>query len=133
MAGPVILEERKAQAPPVVVEHVVEGAVPVADAIPRPADDGERHIARVLRTGAVASGSMFLASVMLEGLPQGHTVSTAIDVLRKAGGSLLLVTPVARLVVAGGLLGLRGEWRYSLYALGVLGLLALAVGAGLAA
>jgi hypothetical protein len=29
------------------------------------------------------------------------------------------------------MLGLRGEWRYTLYAAGVLGLLALAVGAGI--
>jgi hypothetical protein len=55
----------------------------------------------------------------------------AIDTLRKGAASLLLVTPVARLVMTGTLLGLRGEWRYTLCAAGVLGLLAIAVGAGL--
>jgi len=38
---------------------------------------------------------------------------------------------VVRLVVAGTTLGIRGEWKYALYAAGVLGLLAIAVGAGL--
>ena len=76
------------------------------------------------------SGGMFLASLALEVLPQSQTVQVAIDTLRKGAASLLLVTPVARLVVAGTMLGLRGEWRYTLYAAGVLGLLALAVGAG---
>ena len=61
------------------------------------------------------------------------TVQVAIDTLRKGAASLLLVTPVARLVVAGAMLGLRGEWRYTLYAAGVLGLLAIAVGAGISA
>jgi hypothetical protein len=90
----------------------------------------ERWIARVLRTGAVMSGGLFLASLALELLPQSQGSSVAIDSLRKAGASLLLVTPVARLVVAGAALGLKGEWRYTLYAAGVLGLLAVAVGAG---
>nr|WP_228530707.1 MULTISPECIES: hypothetical protein [Myxococcaceae] len=94
---------------------------------------GERWIARVLRTGAVLSGGLFLSSLALELLPASQGTSVAIDSLRKAGASLLLVTPVARLAVAGVALGLRGEWRYTLYAAGVLGLLALAVGAGVAA
>ncbi|MFL5349590.1 MAG: hypothetical protein ACJ8AT_32745 [Hyalangium sp.] len=94
---------------------------------------GERWIARILRGGAVISGGMFLASLGLEALPQSQTVQVAIDTLRKGAASLLLVTPVARLVVAGAMLGLRGEWRYTLYAAGVLGLLALAVGAGISA
>jgi hypothetical protein len=94
---------------------------------------GERWIARVLRTGAVVSGGLFLGSLALELLPQSTTTSVAIDSMRKAGASLLLVTPVARLVVAGTALGLKGEWRYTLYAAGVLGLLAVAVGAGFAA
>ncbi len=94
---------------------------------------GERWIARILRGGAVISGGMFLASLGLEALPQSQTVQVAIDTLRKGAASLLLVTPVARLVVAGTMLGLRGEWRYTLYAAGVLGLLALAVGAGISA
>jgi hypothetical protein len=92
---------------------------------------GERWIARVLRGGAVISGGMFLVSLGLEALPRSETVHVAIDTLRKGAASLLLVTPVARLVMAGAMLGLRGEWRYTLYAAGVLGLLALAVGAGI--
>jgi hypothetical protein len=43
----------------------------------------------------------------------------------------LWVPPVARLVMPGPLLGLRGEWRSTLSAAGGLGLLAIAVGAGL--
>lgn len=107
--------------------HTREQAPDVA-----PGLEGERHIARVLRVGAVTSGSMFLASVALDAMPQTHLVSVVVDGLRKGGASLLLVTPVARLLVAGGLLGARGEWRYALYAVGVLGLMGLAVGAGLA-
>jgi hypothetical protein len=94
---------------------------------------GERWIARVLRGGALISGTMFLGSLVMEALPQSQTVQVAIDTLRKGAASLLLVTPVARLVVAGTMLGLRGEWRYTLCAAGVLGLLALAVGAGISA
>jgi hypothetical protein len=92
---------------------------------------GERWIARALRGGAILSGGMFLASLPLELLPKSETVDVTIDLLRKGAASALLVTPVVRLVVAGTMLGLRGEYRYSLYAAGVLGLLALAVGAGL--
>lgn len=94
---------------------------------------GERWIARILRGGALISGTMFLGSLVMEALPQSQTVQVAIDTLRKGAASLLLVTPVARLVVAGTMLGLRGEWRYTLCAVGVLGLLALAVGAGISA
>ena len=94
---------------------------------------GERWIARILRGGAIISGTMFLGSLAMEALPQSETVQVAIDTLRKGAASLLLVTPVARLVVAGTMLGLRGEWRYTLCAAGVLGLLALAVGAGISA
>jgi hypothetical protein len=93
---------------------------------------GERWIARVLRTGAVASGGLFLGSLALELLPASEATSVAIDSMRKVGASLLLVTPVARVVAAGAALGLKGEWRYTLYAAGVLGLLAVAVGAGFA-
>lgn len=92
---------------------------------------GERWISRALRGGAVLSGGLFLASLPLELLPASQTVDVTIDMLRKGAASVLLVTPVVRLMVAGTMLGLRGEWRYSLYAAGVLGLLALAVGAGL--
>jgi hypothetical protein len=92
---------------------------------------GERWIARILRGGALISGGMFLASLGMEALPRSLTAHVTIDMLRKGAASMLLVTPVARLVVAGAMLGLRGEWRYTLYAAGVLGLLALAVSAGL--
>ena len=95
------------------------------------AEAGEQWISRLLRAGAVCSGGLFLTSIALEALPQSETVHVAIDVLRKGAASALLVTPVVRLVVAGASLGLRGEWRYALYAAGVLGLLAVAVGAGL--
>ncbi len=91
---------------------------------------GERWIARVLRAGAVASGCMFVTSLGLELLPRDESVHVAIDLLRKGAASMLLVTPVARLAMAGTLLGLRGEWRYAAIAAGVMGLLALAVGAG---
>jgi hypothetical protein len=92
---------------------------------------GERWIARILRGGALISGGMFLASLGLEALPRSLATHVTIDTLRKGAASMLLVTPVARLVMAGAMLGLRGEWRYTLYAAGVLGLLALAVSAGL--
>lgn len=95
------------------------------------AEAGERWISRLLRGGAMCSGGLFLASLALESLPQSETVHVAIDVLRKGAASALLVTPVVRLVVAGTTLGIRGEWKYALYAAGVLGLLAIAVGAGL--
>jgi hypothetical protein len=91
---------------------------------------GERWIARMLRTGAVMSGGMFVASLALEALPRDESVHVAIDLLRKGAASMLLVTPVARLAMAGTLLGLRGEWRYAAIAAGVIGLLAVAVGAG---
>ncbi len=94
---------------------------------------GDRWIARVLRVGAVVSGGMFVLSLGLEAMPQSERVHVAIDLLRKGAASLLLVTPVARLAVAGTLLGLRGEWRYMAMAAGVLGLLAVAVGAGIQA
>ncbi len=94
---------------------------------------GDRWIARVLRVGAVVSGGMFVLSLGLEAMPQSERVHVAIDLLRKGAASLLLVTPVARLAVAGTLLGLRGEWRYMVMAAGVLGLLAIAVGTGIQA
>ncbi len=95
------------------------------------AEAGEQWISRLLRGGAMCSGALFLASLALESLPQSEAVHVLIDVLRKGAASALLVTPVVRLVVAGTTLGIRGEWKYTLYAAGVLGLLALAVGAGL--
>ena len=115
-------------------EHTAPGAQQPAAGVRRRGEAvaGERWIARVLRTGAIASGGLFLGSLALELLPQSEAASVAIDSMRKLGASLLLVTPVARLVVAGAALGLKGEWRYTLYAAGVLGLLAVAVGAGFA-
>ncbi|WP_233261524.1 hypothetical protein [Vitiosangium sp. GDMCC 1.1324] len=95
------------------------------------AEAGELWISRLLRGGAMCSGALFLTSLALEALPRSENVHVVIDVLRKGAASALLVTPVVRLVVAGTTLGIRGEWKYALYAAGVLGLLALAVGAGL--
>ena len=123
--------EAVAKANAVVVEPVVPVEVPMRAPARVGGAAGERWIARILRGGALISGTMFLASLGMEVLPQSQTVQVAIDTLRKGAASLLLVTPVARLVVAGTMLGLRGEWRYTLYAAGVLGLLAIAVGAGL--
>ncbi len=94
---------------------------------------GERYVARILRGGAFLSGALFLGSIVLELLPLGAEVHPPIQMLRQAGLSLLLITPVARLVASGALLGIRGEPRYTLYAAGVLALLALAVTAGFAA
>ncbi len=116
--------------------QAVSGAqtAPVVDTTPahiKRAEAGERWISRLLRTGAMCSGGLFLASLVLEALPESESVHVTIDVLRKGAASALLVTPVVRLVVAGTTLGIRGEWRYALYAAGVLGLLGLAVGAGL--
>jgi hypothetical protein len=115
-------------------EHEVP-EVPEAGAAPphvvARAEAGERWISRLLRGGAMCSGGLFLASLALEALPASENVHVAIDVLRKGAASALLVTPVVRLVVAGTTLGIRGEWKYALYAAGVLGLLAVAVGAGL--
>jgi hypothetical protein len=112
----------------------VTQATPAAEAPPTPverAEAGERWISKLLRGGAMCSGALFLSSLALEALPDSEGVHVVIDVLRKGAASALLVTPVVRLVVAGTTLGIRGEWRYALYAAGVLGLLALAVGAGI--
>lgn len=120
-------------APPPPVEPTVPGA-PTTGAPATPierAEAGERWISKLLRGGAMCSGGLFLASLALEALPASEGVQVAIDVLRKGAASALLVTPVVRLVVAGTTLGIRGEWKYALYAAGVLGLLAIAVGAGI--
>jgi hypothetical protein len=97
------------------------------------AEAGERWISRLLRGGAMCSGGLFLASLALEALPPSEGLKGAIDLMRRGAASALLVTPVVRLVVAGTTLGIRGEWRYAVCAAGVLGLLALAVSAGLRA
>jgi hypothetical protein len=119
-------------------QRVISGSYPVVPQVaPTPtsehiarAEAGERWISRLLRGGAACSGALFLLSLALESLPDSESVHVAIDVLRKGAASALLVTPVVRLVVAGTTLGIRGEWRYAAYAAGVLGLLAVAVGAG---
>jgi hypothetical protein len=94
---------------------------------------GTKLIAGLLRSGAVAAGGMFVASLLLEALPESQTTSIGIDLLRKGGASILIATPVVRLVVAGGTLGVRGEWKYAAIAAAILGLLGVAVGAGVAA
>lgn len=118
-----------------VLPEVVQVPAPRSRTLERPrvgrSAAGERWIARILRGGALVSGGMFLVSLGMEALPRSFTAHVTIDTLRKGAASMLLVTPVARLVVAGAMLGLRGEWRYTLYAAGVLGLLALAVSAGM--
>jgi hypothetical protein len=95
-----------------------------------PLDAGERSIGRVLRVGAWSSGGLFLASVMLQAIPQAAQWQPEIQVLRAAAASLLVVAPVVRLIVAGSVLGIHGEWRYAAAAGGVLGLLGLALGLG---
>jgi hypothetical protein len=104
------------------------------EAIPRTKEfAGEWVISRALRGGALLSGALFLASLVLELLPQRTATSVLISHLRVAGASVLLVTPIVRLAVGGISLGYNGEWRYLAYALGVLALLAIAIGAGFAA
>jgi hypothetical protein len=107
---------------------VVAGTVARARAL-----DGDKIIARVLRTGALASGGLFFAALVLTHWPASQAASIAVDYCRKGGIALLLATPIVRLITAGLLLGLRGEWRYCAYTAGVLLLLAFAVGAGYAA
>jgi hypothetical protein len=132
MAEPAELTE--AASPARVIAHPVPEAIPEAGhEVSQRAEAGERWIARVLRGGALFSGTLFLGSLALEVLPDSERVDVLIDVLRKLAASVLLVTPMARLVVAGAALGLKGEWRYVFLTAGVLGLLALAVGAGLRA
>jgi hypothetical protein len=92
--------------------------------------DGERLIARILRFGALTSGGLLALSIVLEAVPASFHSEVAVDYLRKGAVSLLVVTPVARLVAAGALLALRGEYRYALYASGIVALLGLALGAG---
>jgi hypothetical protein len=94
---------------------------------------GTKLIAGLLRSGAVAAGGMFVASLLLEALPESQTTSIGIDLLRKGGASILIATPVVRLVVAGGTLGVRGEWKYAAIAAAIHGQQRVAVGAGVAA
>lgn len=92
--------------------------------------EGERYIARVLKTGAFLAGGCFALSVILELLPADAAQGYAIDVLRKGGLMLLVVTPILRLATAGVMLGLRGEYRYTVYAGLVLALLMMTIAAG---
>lgn len=106
------------------------GGRPVVD---RGLGGGERWVARLLRAGALASGALFLASLGLELLPATELLQAASAGLRRAAALVLLATPLLRLVAAGIVLGLRGEWRYAVYAAAVLALLALAALTGLSA
>ena len=94
---------------------------------------GEQHIARLLKLGALVAGACFGGSLLLEALPESTLQAYAIDALRKSGVVLLVATPILRLVAAGTILGLRGEYRYTLCAATILLLLSLAIGMGLAA
>lgn len=112
---------------------VVQGPLAAAEFSARPIE-GHRLLAWLLRTGAILGGSLFALSLVLEVvLPPGYTASVVLDLLRKGGASVLLATPIVRLLAAGALLGIRGEYRYAAYALGVLALLTATVGAGLIA
>jgi hypothetical protein len=120
-------------AEPADLEKAKAAAVP-AEAHPRAREfAGEGMIVWVLRAGSWCGGGLFLLSLALELLPAHSTVGVLISHLRVAGASVLLVTPIVRLAVGGLTLGLNGEWRYVLYALGVLTLMAIAIGAGVAA
>ena len=92
--------------------------------------DGERAIASVLRTGAALSFACFTASLIVDRV--SHAYAAQADILRAAGASLLMVTPVVRLVVAGVALGQRREYRYSVYALAILVLMGVAASLGVA-
>jgi hypothetical protein len=115
--------------PPILIEPpaVLDELQPTARAM-----EGDRFIAYLLRTGAVMGGALFAASLLMELLPSSYGASVAIDSLRKAAGSVLLATPVVRLIAVGVLLGAKGEWRYTAFAGCVLALLGVAIGSGLA-
>lgn len=130
MAESLKAEQAEGESQASVVPPVIPSTV-TARALPRSATlDGERIVGRVLRMGAIGSGALFASSLVVDLFSSAETSAVAADILRKAAGSVLLVTPVARLVIGGGLLGLRGEWRYALYAGGILFLLAVALGTG---
>jgi uncharacterized membrane protein len=118
------------QAAPAAAVPAAVAAAPHSPALPTARGmDGERTIAMVLRAGAIMAGVCFLASILLEVVPDAPLVQDA-DLLRAAGATLLVVTPVARLVVAGVALGRRGEYRYTTFAAIVLVLLFAAAGLG---
>lgn len=110
-----------------------EPAVVAAPALPTVrAMDGERAIAGVLRMGALLAFACFSASLLVEAVATSGAYAAQADSLRAAGASLLIVTPVVRLVVAGVALGFRGEYRYSAYAVAILALMATAASVGIA-
>lgn len=114
-------------------EPIDAPAAPQVEAQPLPRSatiDSERIVGRILRMGALGSGTLFASSLVLGLIDGNATVDVAADVLRKSAGMILLVTPVARLIAGGTLLAIRGEWRYALYAGGILFLLAIALGTG---
>src|SRR5690606_23228109 len=83
--------EDSAAAPPAPTANALSAAAPH--------DAGERTIGRVLRTGALCSGALFLLSVVLEALPQASAWERELFLLRAAAASLLVVAPVVRLIV----------------------------------
>ncbi len=91
---------------------------------------GERVVAQVLRGGALASGTLFFASLLFEALPPGRSTAALVSATRKAALAALVVTPLLRLVAAGLLLGLRGEQRYAVYAAATAVVVALGLFAG---
>jgi uncharacterized membrane protein len=117
--------ERSAEAP---------AAIEMVAALPRArAVYGDRAIAHVLRIGAVTAGVCFVLSIAAGYLPDTAERGWAVDFFRRSGITLLIVTPVLRLVAAGVLLGMKGEWRYTVFAACILLLLSAAMGAGLSA
>lgn len=109
-------------------------ATPPAQALPRAREiPGEHTIARVLRMGALLAGLMFVASLIAESFPASAMQAYTVDLLRKGGMTLLIVTPVGRLIAAGVALGIKGEWRYAAFSACILLLLAVAITAGFAA
>ncbi len=91
---------------------------------------GDRAIAMLLRAGAVSVGVCFVASIVVSMFPASPVQGWLVDYFRQSGVVLLIVTPALRLVAAGVVLGVHGEWRYAAYAACILLLLALAVAAG---
>lgn len=113
------------------VAEVLPAQAPQA-AITARALGGERTLALLLRSGGILGGVCFLASLPLRFIPASSEVAVATDLLQKAGASFLIVTPIVRLCVAGSMLAWKGEWRYLVYAMTSVALLAAAVGARLA-
>ena len=134
MAEPMKVESSNASvtqlAPPPTPAAPVPALAPSPPAAAARVIGAEQIIGRLLRTGALLSVSLFGVSVILEALPQTSHVGVAIDLLRKAGLAVLLVTPIARLAAAGAVLAVKGERKYAVYAAGSLLLLAFGIRAG---